>query len=178
MGYYDAIKPIDGVATYDGDFAAWAFEQARRIRALRSNDIDIANIAEEIESLGKGEVSKLESLIEVILLHLLKWDYQPLLRSASWEISVHKCRHQVERHLRENPSLKPVLAAVVTDAYAGARFEAAKETGLPLQLFPAEIPYGWEEISQRQLNRFDPDFLTMRENSRSGDDALPDQTEI
>lgn len=100
MGYFDKIKPIDGIATYKDDYAAWAFDQAKRLRALKSNDLDIENLAEEIESLGKGEVNKLESLLSLIMLHMLKWDHQPVFRSVSWESSISKGRVQLTRQLR------------------------------------------------------------------------------
>ena len=158
MGYYDVIKPVDGIATYDGDFTAWAFEQARRIRELRSNDIDIANIAEEIESLGKGEVSKLESFLRLIMLHMLKWDYQARFRGASWESSVRKSRRHLAKHLKLNPSLKPILGAAIADAYEDARDAAAEETGFPEKYFPEENPYDFKTIMTRELKRMDPEL--------------------
>ena len=157
MGYYDVIKPIDGVATYEGDFAAWAFEQARRIRALRSNDIDIANIAEEIESLGRGEAHKLGSFLRLILLHLLKWDYQSGFRSKSWRASVAVHRRHAARQLSENPSLKAILGDEIAEAYDLARLEAVKETGLSFKRFPEINPYDFDVIMNRELKLDDPE---------------------
>ena len=157
MGYYDAVKPIDGVATYDGDFAAWAFEQARRIRALRSNDIDIANIAEEIESLGRGEANKLASFLRLILLHLLKWDHQAGFRSKSWRASVTVHRRHAAKQLRENPSLKAILDDEIAEAYEFALLEAVKETGLSVKRFPEINPYNFDAIMNRELRLDDPE---------------------
>ncbi len=157
VGYYDVIMPVDGVASHDGDFTAWAFEQARRIRALRSNDIDIQNIAEEIESLGKGEVSKLESLLTIVVLHLLKWDCQPTYRSRSWIDSIDEHRRRVVKHLRANPSLKAVLEQEIEEAFMAARFEAMKETGLGRTSFPLNNPYDFDTIMTRELKLDDPE---------------------
>lgn len=158
VGYFDIIQPVDGDASYDGDFAAWAFDQAKRLRALQSNDIDVANIAEEIESLGKGEVSKLESFLRLIVLHMLKWDYQSRYRGASWEKSIRISRRHVTRHLKANPSLKPVLSTAIADAYEDARDEAAAETGFPEKYFPEANPYSFETIMTRELKLMDPEL--------------------
>ncbi len=158
QAYWGRIQPIGGDASYKGDFAAWAFDQARRLRALKSNDLDIDNLAEEIESLGKGEVNKLESFVRLILLHMLKWDYQSRLRGASWETSVRKSRRHLARHLRENPSLQPILAEAIADAYQDARDEAAEETGFPEKYFPATNPYSFDVMMNRELARQDPEL--------------------
>ena len=157
MGYYDVIKPVDGIATYDGDFTAWAFEQAKRIRELRSNDIDIANIAEEIESLGKGEVSKLESFLRLVILHILKWDHQPSFRCRSWADSIGVHRKHAAKQLRKNPSLKSVLDETLEDAFDLALVDAIRETGLGRKSLPANNPYTFDTIMTRELRLDDPE---------------------
>ena len=157
MGYYDVIQPIDGDASYDGDFTAWAFDQARRLRALQSNDIDVANIAEEIEDLGKGEVNKLESFLRLILLHILKWDNQPSYRSKSWARSIVSHRRHATKQLRKNPSLKAVLDETIEDAYDMAVTDAVRETGLGANSFPETNPYTFDTIMNRELRLDDPE---------------------
>ena len=157
VDYYDVIQPINGNASYDGDFAAWAFDQARRLRALKSNDIDIDNVAEEIESLGKGEVNKLESFLRLILLHLLKWDNQPSHRSKSWAQSISTHRRHAAKQLRKNPSLKAVLDEAVEDAYDLAVGDAVRETGLSEKRFPETSPYNFDTIMNRELRLDDPE---------------------
>jgi len=157
MGYYDVIQPVDGVATYDGDFTAWAFDQARRLRALQSNDIDVAHVAEEIEDRGKEEVARLESFLRLIILHMLKWDYQPNRRSRSWRNSVMIQRKHAAKHLKKNPSLKHVLDQEFGDAYEVARLEAIDETGLPDRIFPETNPYTFDTIMNRELRLDDPE---------------------
>lgn len=157
MGYGDRIQPVDGEATYDGDYTAWAFDQARRLRALNSNDIDAANLAEEIEDLGKGEVSKLESFLRLIILHMLKWDYQPGRRTRSWGDSIRIHRRHTEKQLRKNPSLKAVLDEEVGEAFEIARLEAIIETGLSPKHFPEVNPYTFDVIMNRELRLDDPE---------------------
>lgn len=70
--------------SYEADVVAWANEQAALLRAGRFDQLDLANIAEEIEDVGKSEKRELASRISVLLAHLLKWKYQPNLRSSSY----------------------------------------------------------------------------------------------
>ena len=64
---------------------AWASEQARLLRAGRFEFLDRDHIAEEIEDMGKSEQRAPTSRMSVLLVHLLKWRYQPERRGASWE---------------------------------------------------------------------------------------------
>jgi hypothetical protein len=130
---------------YDTDFHAWAMEQARRIRSGES--IDIENVAEEIESLGKGTRNKLESLFEIVLIHLLKWQYQPTHRGRSWQLTLLEHRTRIESHMQKNPSLKPQIQEILSDAYRHARIRAAAETGLELTTFPEQCLYKKDEVT-------------------------------
>ena len=137
--------------TYDRDFYAWANEQAALLRAGRLSEADIAHIAEEIESMGKTEKRELVSRLSVLLLHLLKWQFQPGRRGTSWRLSIANNRDQIEDHLADNPSLKSHLGSTITQAYRYARRDAARETELPEVTFHAICPWTFEEM-------MDPDF--------------------
>jgi hypothetical protein len=132
---------------YDRDFYAWASEQAALLRDGRLGEADIENIAEEIASMGRSEKRELVSRLVVLLLHLLKWRFQPKGRGSSWEASIRIQRRQLERHLRDNPSLKAKLPEAVADAYQDAVIAAAEETKLAESLFPPHCPWSFEEIS-------------------------------
>lgn len=131
---------------YDRDFYAWANQQAALLRAGNLAAADIAHIAEEIESMGKTEQRELENRLTVLLLHLLKWRFQPKRRGASWEATIRIQRRDLTRHLDRNPSLKPHIADAVSYAYGNAVIEAASETGQPEENFPAECPWTFEQI--------------------------------
>src|ERR1700691_740820 len=94
---------------YDADFYGWANEQAALLREGRLAEADIANIAEEIESIGRSEKRELVSRLAVLLTHLLKWRYQPGGRGSSWRASIVVQRRALERHLADNPRLKTRL---------------------------------------------------------------------
>jgi hypothetical protein len=128
---------------YSTDFYAWAQEQSALLRAGRFNEADIANIAEEIESMGRGEKRELVNRLTILLLHLLKWRFQPGFRSASWSSSIREQRIRLSSHMRDNPSLKVKLDEAYAEAYELAVIGAARETGLPESAFPAKPPFDY-----------------------------------
>jgi len=126
---------------YESDTYAWATEQAALLRAGRLDLADIEHIAEEIESMGRSEQRALESRLTVLLVHLLKWRYQPALRGRSWSLTLMEQRRRLARHLRQNPSLRSRLDEAIQDAYGDAVIVAARETGLEPDTFPAACPW-------------------------------------
>lgn len=137
------------VANYETDFYLWTQQQAALLRQGELNrvDLDLANIAEEIEDMGKSNRWALESYLQNVLMHLLKWKYQPQRRGTSWRMSIRNGRRQIEKRLKNSPSLKPQLPAILEEEYPSARENAADETGLPLTTFPDECPFTVEQIT-------------------------------
>ncbi len=131
---------------YERDFYAWANEQAGLLRAGKLAQADIANIIEEIETLGRSEMRELVSRLRVLLLHLLKWQHQPNLQGASWRASIVVQRAEISEHMTESPSLTSRLPEAVTRAFRLARSEAVLETGLPKNTFPTECPWTYDQI--------------------------------
>lgn len=132
--------------TYDQDFHAWAMKNAELLRQGRFSEIDAGHIAEELEAMGRGERRQLESRLEVLLAHLLKWRHQPGLRSHSWRYTIREQRRKVEKVLRDNPSLRPELDAVIAEAYPDAVLAAARETGLHDTAFPQDCPFAVAQV--------------------------------
>ncbi|MEA2774389.1 MAG: hypothetical protein QOD93_7351 [Acetobacteraceae bacterium] len=136
---------------YDHDFYAWANEQAALLRDGRFSEADMAHIAEEIESLGKTEKRELVNRLTVLLLHLLKWQFQPALRGQSWRATIRVQRRDLEDHLDDNPSLKAILFQAIGRAYGRAVIAAEAETGLLESNFPNQCPWSFDQL-------MDPDF--------------------
>ena len=126
---------------YDKDINAWAQEQARLLRAGRFEMLDIEHIAGEIEDVGKSEQRELASRMAVLLAHLLKWQYQPERRGASWEKTIKAQRKEIAYALDESPSLAPKLQEPrwLDMVLARAVAQAVGETGL--DCFPEECPW-------------------------------------
>src|SRR4051794_41527343 len=94
-------------AGYDGDFYSWSQEQGRLLREGRWDEVDRQNVAEEIESLGREQFNKLESAIQVLLIHMLKWDHQPERRSRSRALSIKEQRLRLANRLSDQPGPQP-----------------------------------------------------------------------
>jgi hypothetical protein len=138
-------------ADYDKDFYAWTVEQARLLRAGEFSAVDMDNVAEEIESLGRSDRREIESRLSVLLTHLLKWQLQPEMRSSSWTGTIREQRRRIEKLLRESPSLRPFIGEVLSEAYSDAREDAPEQTGLPETAFPAECPFTPDEVLSRDF---------------------------
>ncbi len=135
-------------ASYARDVVAWSVEQARLLRAGLLDQIDIEHIADEIEDVGKSEERELVSRMAVLLAHLLKWQFQPGLRSASWERTLRHQRKRARRRLEKTPSLQPKLhdPQWVDDVWDDAVTFAVKETGLDITNFPVACPWPLADV--------------------------------
>ena len=135
-----------GKTSYDADFYGWANEQAALLRAGRLGEADVANIAEEIESMGRSEKRELVSRLSVLLTHLLKWRYQPAGRGSSWRATIIVQRSRLVDHLDDNPSLKPMIPVALQRAYREAVVVAGDETKLGEGAFPPSSPWTFDEV--------------------------------
>jgi hypothetical protein len=144
-------KTLDKPSLHDTDYIAWLAEQVAHLRAGRLAALDVENVAEELESLMKSERRELRSRLEVLMLHLLKWDHQPEQRSNSWRATVTEQRRRIRDVLRDSPSLKREVEPICTDVYADAVEGAAIETLLSPSVFPSELPYSIEAVFEREL---------------------------
>ena len=136
---------------YETDFYAWTLEQAKLLKQGQLNQLDILNLIEEIESLGKQQRQELENRLAILLGHLLKWDYQPERRSKSWKATIREQRRAIQRLMQANPSLKPYLEEAIAYAYQSGIDLVVRETPLDDQDLPADCQYTPEQI-------FDPNF--------------------
>jgi Domain of unknown function DUF29 len=137
---------------YEHDYVAWAESMAQLIREGKFDQVDWENVTEEIASLGKTEKQALESNLIILLVHLLKWQYQPSMRCGSWKGSIVEHRRRIRKALKDSPSLKPHLETQLNECYQDALEQAIAETGLAAEQFPQLLPYKLQDI----LN---PDFL-------------------
>lgn len=131
---------------YDQDFYQWTIEQANLLRSGALSQLDIENLIEEVESMGKSQKKELFSRMAVLLMHLLKWDYQTDQRSGSWRSTILSQRRELKFLLQDNPSLKKLIPNAVSAVYQDSRLSAAAETGLSESSFPGTCPYTIEQI--------------------------------
>ncbi len=139
-------------AHYDEDFFAWTQEQAARLRAGEFSALDVEHLAEEIESVGGRDSREVRSRLEVVILHLLKWRYQPEYQCRSWRSSIWTQRGELERVLAASPSLRRHLPEWLPDAYERGRYRALAETGL--ERMPETCPFSLDQV-------MDPEWLPL-----------------
>jgi hypothetical protein len=142
------------MSDYQKDFYAWTQEQAALLKAGRLHELDLINLLEEIETMGRSEKRELNSRLTVLLVHLLKWHYQSGRQSKSWQLSIEGQRDNCFDVLDDNSSLKPQLNELINRAYSKARTLAAKETGLDKSVFPMTCSWTLAQILD---NEFYPD---------------------
>ena len=141
--------PKHELASYDSDFHLWSQTQAALIREGRIAEIDLENVAEEIESLGRSDRREIRSRLEILLIHLLKWEFQRAKRKNGWKKSISEARRGIKKLVDESPSLQGFPEAVLSEEYKNARQAAAEETGLDEDSFPADCPYSIADILTR-----------------------------
>lgn len=137
--------------TYDRDLTLWAKDTAQLLRERRWDAIDWEHLIEEVEDLGKSERSAIASQMERIMVHLLKWQYQPQRHSDSWLDSINDGRSQIRRKIEDSPSLRSHPEQVLEKEYLRARREAARQTGLEISVFPELCPFVIEQVIEDWL---------------------------
>lgn len=133
------------------DAHAWYLATAQALREGRLNDVDLLEVAEELEDMGKNLKRSLESYATNLLLHLLKWRFQSNRRSASWINSIDESRDQLQKLLKFNPSLQPYYLSNLPECYQKACTRARNQTGLTLNTFPPINPWTSEQILDDDL---------------------------
>ena len=117
-------------ALYNRDIIAWANEQAALLRSGQFDKLDLANLAEEIEDVGKSEKRELASRLAVLIAHLLKWRFQLERQGKSWELTIKEQRKQIKRRLNKTPSLNSDLndQEFLDDVWGDVLVSATNET--------------------------------------------------
>lgn len=135
---------------YGTDFYAWARQQAQLIRTEELEKLDLPNLIEELEAMSLRERRELTSRLIVLLMYLLKWQYQPTphgrTQPLSWLNTISTQRQKIELLLDDSPSLRREVAERLAYAYPRACLQASRETGLPSATLPATYPYTVEEV--------------------------------
>jgi len=140
-------KPLYANPTdYEDDFEAWCFEQAELLRQRRFSEVDLPNVIEELESMGREQRRALESSYRLVISHLLKWQVQPQMPTRSWAITITRERANIAARERDNRSLAKGAAQIVEEVWRNALREAMIETDLPRKAFPHDCPYTPDQL--------------------------------
>src|SRR3990167_362272 len=116
---------------YESDFYEWLMHSAKLLREKKVDEIDFEHVAEEIESVGASEKREIRNRLAVLLMHLLKWQFQAIRRSDSWRRTIIDQRDSIELVLQDSPSLRSRLQQFIEEAYyPSAVHKAIEETGI------------------------------------------------
>jgi Domain of unknown function DUF29 len=137
---------------YEQDFYLWIQTTADLLKQKDFTQLDLDNLIEEIELMGRSEKWALRSHLEILFMNLLKYQFQVGWRSESWKYTVSTHRREVQKDLKENPSLKPYFYEILDESYESARNLALIETGMGLSTFPETLSFTPAQI-------LDPDFF-------------------
>jgi hypothetical protein len=149
---------------YETDFYAWTHQQSELLRSHQWSKLDLPNLIEEIESLGRQQRQEIRNRLTILLGHLLKWQYQPEQRSRSWLSTIRVQQLDLADLLEDNPSLPPDLEAAVEKAYRKAVVLAVGETNLPDKTFPSECPYPLASILSDRFYPGEPSDAEIEES--------------
>jgi len=130
---------------YDTDYLQWIETTIDQLRSRNFDDVDWDNLIEELEDMASSQRKAVRSNLKILLLHLLKYRYQPEKRIDSWRFSIVDRRQQLQEDFEESPSLRNYGTEIFSRTYQDARKLAAAETGLAIATFPVESPFTWQD---------------------------------
>jgi hypothetical protein len=144
---------------YSADFFAWTQQQAKLLRERRFDDLDLENLSEEVEAVGRSDKREIRSRLLMLLAHLLKWKYQPGARSKSWSATIREQRREIAQVVEDSPSLKSYPAEQLRNSYPGARLIASQETGIAFDLFPEQCPFSSDNVLDSEFLPEEPGHI-------------------
>jgi len=130
---------------YESDETAWLEQTARLLVEGRFGEIDTNQLSEFLLAMAIRDKREVLSRLIVLLAHLLKWEYQPTLRSSSWQATIAHQKYELF-DLLESGTLRRHAEETLGLAYKRAIREASIETGLPDETFPAVCPFTIESL--------------------------------
>ncbi len=131
--------------SYEQDLYAWTLDNVALLRKRQFDKLDVDNLIEELEYMARKDKKELVNRLAILLMHLLKWQFQAGRRTLSWQYTVKEQRRKVIRLLQESPSLRYELDLKLAEAYEDGVIKAVKETSLSPDTFPPTCPYTLEQ---------------------------------
>lgn len=144
------ITYIDNNKTlYDQDFYLWIQTTIQHLQERNLEQLDIENLIEEIDSMGRSEKKELKTRLVVLIEHLLKlqyWIEEKDDNARGWRNTVVEQRRQIIYTIADSPSLKAILNDVFLPCYQDAKKDTTNKYQLPSNLFPEEPPFSLDQV--------------------------------
>jgi hypothetical protein len=138
-------------AAYDDDLVLWIDGQIQLLVEARYSELDVEHLVGELESMRDKELRTLRNRLRVLIMYLLKCEFQKSRPQNKWRSTLIEQRERIKYLLDDSPSLRRVVPEYIQSNYPAARIMAALETGLPISVFPKEIPYTVEQILDQEF---------------------------
>jgi hypothetical protein len=138
-------EDLDLSMLYERDETAWLEAMSALAASGRYAEMDFKHLSEYLADMARRDRREVFSRLVVLLTHLLKWEHQPERRSGTRRGTIREQRREL-RQLLESGTLRNHAEAVLADAYAEARRQAADETELSLDVFPVTDARGLDEL--------------------------------
>jgi hypothetical protein len=126
---------------YEQDYFLWLDRTIEYVQKGTLDRLDLSALIEELQGMSNSEKSALESNLRILLMHLLKYRYQPDKRTNSWRFTIREHRKRLLKAFAKSPSLKRYYESVFAECYQDGRELASDETGLSLAAFPEDSPF-------------------------------------
>ncbi|MBD2629707.1 DUF29 domain-containing protein [Trichormus variabilis] len=129
---------------YDQDYYLWIRTTINQLRTGQFYAVDLENLLEELETMGRSQKRIIKNLLINLLLHLLKlkcWDSERERNQGDWKGEIRTFRREIKDELKDSPSLKPYSLEIFDECYQDARLEASDRSQLAIDIFPL-IPIG------------------------------------
>ena len=133
--------PTENSDIYNWDYCLWVELMMQLLQEGKLMELDIPHLLEELDDMSGSQRDALESNLEIILMHLLKYSHQPQLRSRSWLSTIFEHRNRLKKAFKRSPSLQRYYQEIFEECYQTARKMAAIETGLSMSNFPEISPF-------------------------------------
>lgn len=135
---------------YENDENLWLEETIKLLKEKRLNDLDVENLIEELESLGKRDKNRVSSFLEQIIRHLLLlqyWEVEKDRNNNHWRSEIQSFRTQLRKYLTTN--LQNYLIEELDNIYDDGLDYVQEKTGFTIN-FPEECPYRFEELLNKK----------------------------
>ena len=136
---------------YMADEVAWRDTMVELIGDGQLRDLDYGHLKELLEDMSRSDRREVESRLELLLVHLLKWMYQRKKRTQSWRRTIREQGRELSRDFRSSKTLRNHAETILTETYAEAVKWAVEETKLPEDAFPAECPWTLKQLLSAEV---------------------------
>jgi Domain of unknown function DUF29 len=135
---------------YEQDYCLWLLNTVTQLRQGNFSDLDVENLIEEIESMGKSQRHARKSFLKRLLEHLLKlayWESERQNNYRHWCEEIYNFRDEIQDLLADSPSLKPYLQEIFNDCYIST---VDKITWLTKIDLPIEPTFSLEQVLDKK----------------------------